>query len=109
MHLLNIVSSGDLGYTRCPVIPSSIDDVNHGDYSKSFIVNQYGKRVKKFGILRLRSLELLNSVLSQLYPSFGCLMVAQAHLNAEGQEVKVPEPEEKAIRLDRFVPQLIRR
>lgn len=41
-----------------------------------YYTNQYNKRIKKFGATRLRSLELLHSILVLLYPTLGPLSSA---------------------------------
>ena len=76
LNILLTISSNDLGYTRCNVVQADDDSINNGDYAKQHLINQQGDKVKKFGITRLRSLELLHAILQRLYPSFGPLMQA---------------------------------
>jgi len=70
-----------------------------------YYTNQYLQRIKKIGATRLRSLELLHSVLVLLYPTLGPLSSAQ-HIIMGNDIPKSPHSE---IELSLFIPTAIRR
>lgn len=76
MHLLLIIGSSDLAYTRCNIVSKSDSMINSGDFAKKFIINQQEHRVNKLGLTKLRAIELLHSIFQRLYPTFGALVTA---------------------------------
>jgi hypothetical protein len=104
MNLLLSIGQADLSYARCAAVSSESENSNVGDYGKSYIVNQQGVKVKKFGNTRLRSLELIHCLFQRLFPGFGALVRAQVKLTSENGEASIPETDVEEIKMIRFLP-----
>ena len=81
--------------------------VNQGDLSsaESTYVNQNQVRIKKFGMTRLRALELLNQLLSLLFPTFGVMAAAQCKITGN----EMPECPHPDLHLSKYINTITRR
>lgn len=100
LKFLNIVKSQDFVYHLLIMMNASEIGVEDQYYT-----NQYLQRIKKIGATRLRSLELLHSILVLLYPTLGPLSSAQHIIMG----TDVPKSPHEGIELSLFVPVPIRR
>ena len=81
-----------------------INTVDMGPNAK--YTNQYNRHIYKFGQARLRSLEILNKILSFLHPSYGALASAQIAANPE---LEVEQPAHPDLAMDKYISKTIRR
>jgi len=100
LKFLNIVKNQDFVYHLLIMMNSSEIGVKDEYYT-----NQYEQRIRKIGATRLRSLELLHSILVLLYPTLGPLSSAQ-HIMSGNEVPSSPHPD---IDVSLFVPTAVRR
>ena len=77
LTILRVAKETSLFYSLLVLI-NTVDLGPEGRYT-----NQYNKNIQKFGQSRLRSLELISTLLSYMHPSYGALAQAQIAANPE--------------------------
>ena len=100
LTLLNLTKESNLFYNLLVII-NTVDLGTYGRYT-----NQYNKHIQKFGQSRLRSLEIINQLLSFLHPSYGQLAQAQIAANPEFDP---EEPPHADLAMDKYINKTIRR
>lgn len=70
LTILRLAKETSLFYSLLVLI-NTVDLGPEGTYT-----NQYNQKIQKFGQSRLRSLEIINSLLSFMHPSYGALAQA---------------------------------
>ena len=71
----------------------------------AYYTNQYGEKIRRMGQARLKSLELIHSILLLLYPSAGALIKAGSALSGNTPGV-APHPD---FEMDKYVSKTMRR
>jgi len=77
-NLLLILCTNDIKFKGS--LQSHFDHSPDQEYSKIYITNQQGHKVKKIGLTRLRALELLQNILQLMFPSFSKMVVTAVKL-----------------------------